>query len=258
MKPAETSPLNGLLSPERMQLGYVIVLPGIEGQSWLNRRIVRGLISAGVPYGIAIHDWTAGWPRLFHNLRSRTLHAAAAEQLSQKILEYQGRWPQRPVYLIGHSGGCGMALKTLASLPARSSITGAVLLGAAISRGYDYRPALARVQRAVWNFFSPGDVMCLGLFMMCAGTIDGCHGCGAGLLGFRHRDLTLDESAKFEEMPFRLRYILEGHFAGHFGFTAPRFISREVAPLILAREGRSEDPALVQAAIKTRMADLPA
>jgi pimeloyl-ACP methyl ester carboxylesterase len=257
MNPFETSRNNGLLSPERLHRGYVIVLPGIEGRSWLNRRIVRGLVSADVPYAIEIHDWTAGWLRLFRNLRSNKLHAAAAEQLLQKILEYQGHWPQRPVYLIGHSGGCGMAFETLGILPAGTSIMGTVLLGAAVSRRYDYRPALAHVQRAIWNFFSPGDVFCLGLFLLCAGTMDGRNSCGAGLLGFRHRELTMEETAKFQEMPFQSRYLLDGHFAGHFGFTAPRFIRNHVAPLIMTSEIRSEN-AILQPAVGTRVADLPA
>jgi hypothetical protein len=61
------------LEPERLERGYVIVLPGIEGRSFLNRGIAAGLSDAGVPYGIEIYDWTDGPLWGIYNLRSRKL-----------------------------------------------------------------------------------------------------------------------------------------------------------------------------------------
>src|SRR5690606_5206594 len=122
-----------LMSPERQQRGYTIILPGIEGHSFLNRRIRRGLVEAGVPYAIEIHDWTRRLPRAISNLRSRRLHQRQSQIIQEKILTYQSRWPHQPVSLVGHSGGGAMALRVLADLPKQATISGAVLLGAAIS-----------------------------------------------------------------------------------------------------------------------------
>ncbi|SFJ54641.1 alpha/beta fold hydrolase [Planctomicrobium piriforme] len=223
-----------VLTEERLRQGYVIVLPGIEGASWINRRIVRGLLAADVPYAMEIHDWTYNWPLMLYNLRSRRLHTAQATELREKILDYQSRYPNRPVYLIGHSGGGGMTLETLAGLPQGTSIAGAVLLGAAMSPGYDFRVALQHVDRKIWNFSSWGDFLFLGLFTTVAGTIDGRMSPCAGMLGFNCQQLTNEERGKYEEMPYRLEYCRDLHLAGHFGFTAPRFIRNWVAPLLMA------------------------
>lgn len=232
------------LSDARQQRGYVIILPGIEGYSWLNRRIRRGLMQAGVPYAIEIYDWTRRWPLAIYNLRSQRLHTRQSQKIQEKILAYQQRWPKRPVFIIGHSGGGAMALRVLADLPEKISISGAVLLGAAISPVFDYRPALQHVDRKIWNLTSVADVLFLGLLTVCAGTFDGRNSLSAGMVGFRKRELTLSESDKFQELPYCWKYCRHGHLAGHFGFTAPRFVQNYVAPLLMQIEERCEVPEL--------------
>ncbi|WP_437229195.1 alpha/beta fold hydrolase [Planctomicrobium sp. SH661] len=233
-----------LMTDERLQRGYVIILPGIEGRSWLNRCIRRGLKDAGVPYAVEIHDWTCRWPLALYNLRSRRLHNLQAKIIQDKLLSYRQRWPHRPVFLIGHSGGGAMALHILHGMPEKSSISGAVLLGAAISPAYDYRPALKHVERKIWNFTSLADVLFLGLLTAVAGTLDGRNSLSAGMVGFQKRELTLSEADKFQEMPYRLEYCRDRHLAGHFGFTAPRFVRNHVAPLLMQVEERCDVPAL--------------
>jgi len=236
-KYSQNDPLSReFLSQHRQQRGYVIILPGIEGYSWLNRRIQRGLIEAEVPYAIEIYDWTHRLPRVFHNLRSRKRHRIQSQAIAEKILAYQKSWPQRPVFLIGHSGGGGMALRTLEQLPLETTISGAILLGAAVSPGFDLRPALAHVDRKIWNMTSWADVFFLGLMTLAAGTLDGRHSLCAGMTGFRCGKLGPLESAKFEEMPYRCAYWRHGHLAGHFGFTAPSFVKHDVAPLLLQQD----------------------
>jgi len=235
-------PADELMNRERLQRGYTIILPGIEGYSWLNRRMRRGLVAAEVPYAIEIHDWTRGLSRAIFNLRSRKLHQRQSEILREKIQNYQHRFPQRPVFLIGHSGGGGLTLRVLEGLPAQMSISGAILLGAAISPAYDLRPALGHVDRKIWNMTSLADVIFLGMLTLAAGTLDGRHSVSAGMTGFRPWDLPRPLSERFEEMPYRFEYGKHGHYAGHFGFTAPSFVKNYVAPLLMQIDERCPVP----------------
>jgi len=228
------SQFESVMTDARLRQGYVIVLPGIEGTSWLNRRIVQGLLDANVPYAIEIHDWTCQWPHFLFNLRSRRLHETQALQIAGKITDYQLAWPDRPVYLIGHSGGGAMSLKTLEMLPFGKSISGAVLLGAAMSPRYDLRAALQHVDRKIWNFSSWGDFLFLGAFTCLAGTVDGRNCPSAGMIGFQCRSLCREERERYQEMPYRLTYSRDMHLAGHFGFTSRGFICNTVAPLLLS------------------------
>ena len=110
-----------LMTPERLSQGYVIVLPGIEGRSFLNRSIVRGLVAANVPYAIEIHDWTYGPLGYFCNLRDKRRHRSQADEIAGKIVRYRETHPRQPVYLVGHSGGGAMTLFTLERLPVTTS-----------------------------------------------------------------------------------------------------------------------------------------
>ena len=230
-----TRNLSHLQSEERLEAGYVIILPGIEGRSIYNRQVARGLAAGDVPYAIEIHDWTRrilGMPRFFYNLRSRRLHEEQATAIAAKITDYQRKYPHRPVDLIGHSGGGGMTALVAEALPRESSISGIVMLGAALSPHYRLGPALRHIDRKIWSFSSVGDFFFLGAFTAVCGTIDGRHLCSAGMVGFRCHELEDEEREKFEEIPYRAEFLRDQHFAGHFGCTSSYFVKRWVAPLL--------------------------
>lgn len=229
--------LQDLQTEDRLQKGYVIILPGIEGYSPFNRNVAQGLLDAGVPYAIEIFDWTKRilfWPTFIYNLRSRRLHEQKSKEIAAKILDYQRTYPNRPVYLIGHSGGGGMCVLTLECLPRETTVSGIVLLGAALSPGYSLRPALQHVDRRIWSFCSWGDLFFLGIFTTTCGTVDGRHSPSAGMVGFQCQALEDEERVKFEEIPFQASYVRDGNLAGHFGFTSSRFVRKHVAPLLLS------------------------
>ncbi|MBX3440153.1 MAG: alpha/beta hydrolase, partial [Planctomycetaceae bacterium] len=173
-----------LMAPGRLAQGYVIVLPGIEGHSFLNRSIVRGLVAGGVPFGIEIYDWTTGLLGYFRNLRDRTRHRTQAEVIAGKIAHYREEHPAQPVYLVGHSGGGAMTLFTLERLPAAVQVNGGIMLVPAISPDYNVSPALAATQRGLWSFSSWGDIFIVGLGTLLCGTCDGKHCPSAGMTGF--------------------------------------------------------------------------
>lgn len=242
------------LDPPRLERGYVLVLPGIEGHSPFNRSIVRGLVDGGVPYAVENYDWTGGLLTFFHNLRSKRRHQKHAAILREKICRYQDQYPGRPVYLMGHSGGGALSLLTLAGLPMERKVSGAILLSAAISAQYDYGHAIARTTRGIWNVSSWGDFPTLGIATTVVGSVDGWHMPCAGLCGFlRKPTLVAASQAELEErksngrpqlteMPYRLRMARHWHLSGHFGSTNRRFIQNWIAPILMHERGARQNP----------------
>lgn len=233
--------LERLTTPERMAQGLVIVLPGIDGRSVLSWGVARGLEDGGWPGAVVIHDWTTGfWPLLAYHLCAARRNRACARAIAERIVAYQNEHPGRPVYLVGHSGGGAMALWTLEALPAGRTIAGAVLLGPALSPDYSLGGALARVERGIWNFWSPLDVFILACGTLALGTIDRRHAISAGCRGFRvPRAADVAERELYEERlrQERYRFGLIGRFnlGGHFGCCNRLFVAEEIAPLLEQR-----------------------
>jgi pimeloyl-ACP methyl ester carboxylesterase len=224
------------VEPERLDAGLVIVLPGIEGRSFLNMSILQGLLDADVPYGIDIVDWTTGnkFLALYH-LRSWRRNLEIAAQLADRIAAYRRDHPGRPVWLIGHSGGGGMALLTAEALPDGVTLTGIVLLAAAVSPRFDVTAARRKVERGVWSFHSWIDCLFVGIGTTVFGTIDGWHGPGAGMIGLRpSRDD--DGLPPLCQSRHTLADIARFNLGGHFGCVHRVFIAETIAPLLRAED----------------------
>ena len=236
-----------LCTPERLERGLVIVLPGIEGRSYLNRSIARGLARGGVTQAIEIYDWTFGVPWQLWSLRSRRRHTEQATQLAAKIAAYQNEYPGRPVHLVGHSGGGAMIAYTLETLEAGRKITGGIMLVPALSPSYSMRKAVSRAEYGIWNFCTHGDVLFLGLGTLVCGTTEGRHCVAAGNIGFSAKVIEAavhSENARLRNVPYHWSMLKTGHWGGHLSVAASRFIAEHVAPLILAGSAlRSAEPA---------------
>jgi pimeloyl-ACP methyl ester carboxylesterase len=230
--------LNDLRTPERRERGLILVLPGIEGLSFVNQSIARGLADGGFEGAIEIHDWTTGVILLLlYHLRGWKRNMRQVDRLIRRISEYRRAYPGRPVYVVGHSGGGAMTVLTLERLPPEASVTGAVLLEPSISRSYDLSTALARTSRGIWSFSSWLDFLFEGIATSIAGTTDGRYGLAAGMIGFR-LPAGLSESnqklyqTQLHEISFRPGMIADFHFGGHFGPTNRVFVAERIAPLL--------------------------
>ncbi|MBI1347330.1 hypothetical protein GC163_13705 [bacterium] len=223
------------LEPERLDQGLVLILPGIEGRSFLNIAILQGLLDASVPYALEIVDWTTGnkFLALYH-LRSRRRNLKAAAELAQRIVEYQRDYPGRPVWIIGHSGGGGMALWTALALPEETQLTGLVLLAAAISPGYELAPVLTKLQRGLWTFSSYLDCIFTGLGTTLFGTLDGRHGPAVGMVGFH--ETTVNGSPFVTQCRYHPRYVSQFNLGGHFGCVHRVFVEENIAPILMAED----------------------
>lgn len=231
--------LNDLRTAERLDRGLVLVLPGIDGESFLNHNIARGLAEGGVPAAIEIFDWTTGVILLFlYHLRGRQRQIRQAARLVQRIVAYRQSHPGRPVHLVGHSGGAAMIVLTLEQLPPEHQVTCAILLHSAMSPDHDLTTALERAERGIWNFRSVLDVFFLGIGTSVAGTLHGPHGAAAGMVGFRQPAGLGPRSeelyvTRLHEVAYQPAMIADFHSGGHLSVTSRPFIANAVAPLLI-------------------------
>jgi len=231
---------DALLAEKRREQGYVIILPGIEGHSRWNRAICRGLVDAGVPYAIEIHDWTRGPLWYFWNLRDGRRHREQAECIATKVADYRLQYPERPVYLIGHSGGGAMTAFVLQQLPQGVRATGGIMLVSALSPWFRLHSALQHTERGLWNYSAHGDLFFVGIGTTVFGTCDGRHSPAAGLVGFHPsalEDCDPADSPPLRQMWFHWRMLRDFNLAGHLSCVNPRFVSNWIAPILLADEG---------------------
>jgi pimeloyl-ACP methyl ester carboxylesterase len=230
--------IRSLKSPERMRKGCVFTLPGVQGKSPMEFAVARGLADGGVECGIEVFDWTTRlWPLFLFHLRATFWHRLMAGRLAAKIRDYRRRYPGRPVFLIGHSGGGGLALRTAELLDAGERLAGVVLLAVAVSPLYDVRPALRR-SRHVWNFYSPLDCVLLGVATMAGGTMDGWHLFSAGASGFFG---TSKDCPGLHQQRYHPSMLRSWNAGGHFGWVNRVFIADCIAPLLRGAVKREQE-----------------
>jgi len=222
-------------TPEKLDAGLVVILPGIEGESGANRDIRDGLDAAGVDRSLQIWHWGRPLPLLglVVNQIDFIGNYLAGDRVAQRIMEYQDNYPDRPVHIIGHSGGGGIAVMAAAALPEDRKIDGVVLLSASISSNHDMSKALKRCSNGVVNFYNRDDLVLLGLVTTVLGNVGGAHGPSAGLTGFNVPDMSGNEE---KQQAYRKLYqaplseaMLQGAGA-HFSTTQPHFVSTYVTP----------------------------
>jgi len=213
------------MTDRRLDHGLVIVLPGIEGESSMNQDVRYGLVSGGVNQAVPINRWGSTLPgvSLLINQMNVIGNRIAAKKLADMIVAYQDTHPGKPVHIVGHSGGGGVAVFAAEALPPGRQIDGLVLLSASISSAYDCGKALGRCRKGILNFYCRNDGL-LVIGTLIAGNVDGIRGPGAGAIGFDKEYPTLQQ-----------REITAKAFGDdpHAAATRSGFVSANVAPWIL-------------------------
>jgi pimeloyl-ACP methyl ester carboxylesterase len=227
-----------LADESRQCRGLILVLPGIEGESTLNHNIAYGLSDAGIPDAIEIFDWTRGRLLLFDNLMNRSRNARQADRLADRIRQYQGEYPGRPVHLVGHSGGAALAVMVLERLGADRPITAAVLLAPALSPRYNLAPALRATVCGIHSLYSRYDTFYLGAGTLILGTIDRKRVFAAGKVGFQVPEGLPPADAdvyrtKLRQVTWQYGMLADGHPGGHIGSSDRRFVRKWVSPILV-------------------------
>jgi pimeloyl-ACP methyl ester carboxylesterase len=222
---------------QRMDRGLVVILPGIEGESWMNHDIRDGLDRAGIDRGLPIYRWGRPIPVAGPLINQMDFLGNRAEgaKIARMIVQYQDSHPSAPVYLVGHSGGGGVAVFAAESMPGNRKIEGLVLLSASISSAYDLSKALAHTRNGIVNFYSKADVVFLIAGTTLAGNVDGTRGPAAGAVGF---DLP-GEGETVRRIHYARLYQVEltssmtgGDLDAHGSSTRSGFVSKYVAPWV--------------------------
>ena len=240
---------SAFMTPERLDAGLVVILPGIEGESGANQNVRDGLNTAGLDHSLQIWHWGRPVPGLgiFLNQIDFLGNYIAGARIAERIVEYQDKHPDRPVHIIGHSGGGGIAVFAADAMPEGRAVTGVILLSASISSNYDITKALKHCSSGIVNFYNTNDGALLGLATTVLGNVGGAHGPSAGLLGFK----LPDESASDEkQLAYQKLYqvpMTDAMVAGstaHFAATQPSFVTSYIAPWI-ANSSWPADPGII-------------
>ena len=221
------------LRPMAGKRGLVILVGGVGGLDFFINAAEWALPHAGVMHEVQEFDWSHGFGKVFKDLRDtqHCLHKAA--ELAAYVNWIKARDPERPVYLVGKSGGTGLVLAAAEQLPAMT-LERIILLSAAVSPNFDLRPALRATKREIVSFNSSNDRVILGWGTSQFGTIDRVYGPSAGLKNFVvPKNLNEEDQAfyaRLVQLHWNPRLIWQGNAGGHLGTSMPIFLEKEVAP----------------------------
>jgi hypothetical protein len=215
---------------------YLLHLPGVAGEQYLDREMLRGLRQGGFDGAMEIFDWTAGDPGL-GALTARKRNGRQAQEIADKIEARFREHPGGRIIIVSHSGGTGLAVWALEKLPADVHVDTVLLLSSALSPTYDLSAALRQVRGKVYAFTSSSDALVLGLGTSLFGTIDGKKVEAAGRRGFRRpAGANEAEYEKLVPVPYQRRWVRDGNIGDHIGSISKRFAKNVLARLLLEGE----------------------
>jgi pimeloyl-ACP methyl ester carboxylesterase len=223
--------------PPRLRRGIVFMVDGAGGFEAASRTVCQTAAAAQLPLEVRSFRWTHGYCRVVSDQMHASHMRREGRRLADQVLNCRQETPSQPIFLMGHSAGCGVVLVAAENLPP-NTLERIVLLAPAVSAKHDLRPALRSSCQGIDVFTSSRDWACLGLGTLLAGTTDRCWMTGAaGRIGFKPI-LTCpeDESlyAKLRQYPWDSSLIWTGHKGGHYGSYQPQFLRTFVFPLLIS------------------------
>jgi pimeloyl-ACP methyl ester carboxylesterase len=171
----------------------------------------------------------------------------AGERIAQRIMQYQDKHPDRPVHIIGHSGGGGIAVFAASAMPKGREVTGVILLSASISSNHDITRALQHCSSGIVNFYNTNDGALLGLATTVLGNVGGAHGPSAGLTGFKMPGGSASDEKKMAYQKLYQVPMTGGMVSGstpHFAATQPHFVISYISPWV-ASSTWPADPGII-------------
>lgn len=217
-------------TPQAQARGMIYILPGIQGVDVHYKNIRKGLLGAGLRCAVKIHPWGCRIPGINLAVNETDVHGDRqwGVRIAREILAYQRDYPERPVYLIGQSGGAGVSLFTAEALGklGGAPVEGIVLLDASVSADYDLGPALAMTRKGIVNFYNEKDIALLQFGTALMGNVDGGHGASAGRVGFRGHPAKLYEVDILPDM-------IDDFADPHFADCSQAFTAQYIAPWII-------------------------
>ena len=225
---------------EDSESGVVFVADGCGGVElceWAVRQVVRE--NGGTLRAIPV-CWTHGFGHWHADLTDVANHEAQAEALARQVMLYREQHPDRPIFLVGKSGGTWIVTRTLEQLP-EATIDTAVMLAPAIAPGYDLTNALNAIRDELVVFWSPLDMFILGVGTWLFGTANRVRSVSAGLVGFRIPNELSERQrtryARLKQIRWKPRMARSGYLGGHVGPDSPAFLRKYVMPHLTGVRG---------------------
>lgn len=241
------------VSPEEYDNGLVVVLSGVGG-GVCSTTVCDGLEAGGVDYAIEMFPWTSPLG-MFDSLQNVERNREQAQKVADRIVAYQEEHPGKPAFLVGHSGGGGIAIWAAEALPEGHPVEGIVLVSPALSPTYDLRPAMMRSRGGVVNFYSELDWFILGVGTTTYGTIDREYVDSAGKVGFSSLDPAQQAYEGLVQVPWTVQSVGKGHLGGHATSGSVWLIQNDVAPLIRADFSKASLEALQAKSAKAHVVE---
>lgn len=231
---------------QQFERGYIMMLPGVESYDWSMTGIQRGLEEAGISAAVEVIVWGEQPFGTFVNLNAVEQNHQKAAKYAEMLVAYQRKHPDRPISLIGYSGGAAIALWTLEALPEGVFVDRLVLLGAAVSPGYDLGPALGHCRGGIVNFYSRKDWVTIEMGTRLFGTMDRVNTYSAGHSGFETAPGELLRMPGLYQLGWEPAWRALNHWGEHTGWREKNFNREMVAAWIFSPAGREAmrmDPA---------------
>ncbi len=212
------------------RIPFALLLPGILGEQVWDRSIKLGLEQSEFSGEAYIYDWTRGPLMAAANIGGNHQQVS---HVVKAIVQFKTKYPYRPLYLVGHSGGCRMVVNVLENLPRVDLVERAVLLSPCLESNYNLTRALAMSNCGIVSFNSPLDVPISVPLTAVRGMFQGRMDVSATVAGFRlpkQPQLQQIYEQKLVQKRFQTRMISTGNLGGHFGWTKPKFVAQFVAP----------------------------
>jgi pimeloyl-ACP methyl ester carboxylesterase len=191
--------------------GRVILLPGISNISQELGPFAKMLRESHPGWSIELRRW--GPPlRPFRNLFSEPENRRRAEAMADEIAAFKRAYPDRPVYLLGYSGGGAVAAFIAESLPDDVKIERLVLMAPALSQSYPFcEKVMPKVDEFGVVYASRLDVpVSMGTRLF--GTIDRKAETSAGARGFN------ESCPNLAQIDWNRHAMRRGHFGAHSSY----------------------------------------
>ncbi len=211
--------------------GTIVLIPGVEGGTWQLMGVRAGLRDAGIDDEIVMLDWETPPFWSIVNLTDLAANRRRARRFADRIAAIHAEKPDRPLSLLGFSGGGGLALMTLECLADGIMVDRLVLCAAAISPEYDLSGARGRVRERIINIYSPRDGV-VGWGTATFGTIDRRKCVSAGHCGFLDASRSVRKEPWLEQISWEIAWQEHGHYGGHVDYLSRRWARAILAPLL--------------------------
>jgi pimeloyl-ACP methyl ester carboxylesterase len=220
--------------PARSPVGVVFVANGSGDVRSVSTNLCQVVAETATPLEVETYVWSHGYGRFLADHVDHANHLAHARRLAGQVMAYRQTYPDRRVYLVGHSAGSAVILSAAEMLPP-DSVDRIILLAPSMCVTYDLRPALRTVRQSIEVFYSREDRFVLGLGMAVVGTAD--RGCrtAAGKYGFTPVVACPGDAAlygKLRQHPWDPVVEWSGHDGDHYGSNHTGFLRAYVLPLL--------------------------